>query len=607
MYIVFGYGDYGKRCVELIGAESVAYVVDNDGAKRDLSSCPPICTFGEKREEMRDGEHEVVVAVSEKYEEEILRQLSAAGISTCRRFSELRQKLVKERIERRTDFPAIYRKAVQWVHEHTAQGAGIINNTALQLPYPEVTGYYIPSLLRWGYRDLAIGYAKWLCAIQKEDGSWYDTEDRAPYVFDTAQILKGLLAVKNLFPQADGHIRRGCDWILGNMLPSGRLTTPTKDAWGSPGTCSEIIHIYCLSPLRDAGKIFGEPRYEEAARKILSYYLENHREEIEHFSLLSHFYAYVVEGLIDMGETCIAGKLMERMASFQKADGSVPAYHDVHWVCSTGLFQLAVAWFRLGDMERGNRAFSYACKLQNPSGGWYGSCPHPDHPKEENHYFPAAEISWAVKYFLDALYYRNLALFDEESESFLMDIDPQDGRYRVVHDYCGKCPAGAHELKILDVGCGKGRYLRHLAEEFPQNRYCAVDMSSKVMGYINMKSVEKRQGSLTCIPYEDNFFDIAYTCEALEHAVDIESAVRELARVVRHGGKILIIDKVRDKLGVMEIEEWEQWFDADGLKDTLRAHCSEVVVLKDISYEGNSVPGLFAAWVGIVDKNIGFL
>lgn len=41
----------------------------------------------------------------------------------------------------------------------------------------------------------------------------------------------------------------------------------------------------------------------------------------------------------------------------------------MNWVCSTGLFQLALVWFRLGELERGNKAFSHACKLQNASGG----------------------------------------------------------------------------------------------------------------------------------------------------------------------------------------------------------------------------------------------
>ena len=107
-----------------------------------------------------------------------------------------------------------------------------------------------------------------------------------------------------------------------------------------------------------------------------------------------------MEGLIDMGRADIAKQAMKNLEIYQKEDGSVPGYHNVNWVCSTGLLQLALVWFRLGNLERGNRAFEYACKLQNESGGWFGSYPHGDFPKEEPGYITNAEISWAVKYFV---------------------------------------------------------------------------------------------------------------------------------------------------------------------------------------------------------------
>ena len=602
-FVFFGAGDFGKRCIDLVGEAQVAYVVDNDKGKRNPALYPPVFSFAEKKKEMQGSEHEIVVAVSEKYAEEILQQFREEGITNYCTFREFQRRLLEKRIAQRTDYIGIYRKAVGWIQGHTVQDTGIINNTSLRRPYPEVTGYYIPSLLRWGYREMAISYAKWLCSIQKEDGSWYDTEDTAPYVFDTAQILKGLIATRELLPEVDGHIRRGCEWILGNMRPNGRLTTPTQDAWGDARTCSELIHVYCLSPLMDAGRIFGETRYEEAAQKILSYYVENHREEMENFSLLSHFYAYVMEGLIDMGREDIARKGMENLAAYQKEDGSVPGYCDVNWICSTGLFQLALVWFRLGNAEHGNKAFSYACKLQNESGGWYGSYLHPDFPNEQNDYFPVTEISWANKYFLDALYWKNRIQFDNKADSFLSTIGKQDGRYVIVKEEISALTDSdgkGGDKCIIDIGCGRGRYLKNLIEDLPYNRYYAVDISLKVMIDIDTANIEKWQGSLTDIPLPDNAVNIAYTCEALEHAVDTKSAVREMARVVAPGGKIVIIDKPKDLLGCMEIEEWEQWFDVDELKSIMSEFCSSVTIERNVSYEDNAVPGLFVAWIGTV-------
>lgn len=306
--------------------------------------------------------------------------------------------------------PFYFNRTINWIHNNTIDGKGITVTSKKQVIYPEVTGYYIPSLLQWGEKELACAYAKHLCSIQKADGSWYDFDDKDPYVFDSAQILKGLVAIRQIMPEVDEHIIRGCDWILSNMQPDGRLTTPSKGAWGnSEDFCSELIHIYCLSPIREAGEIFNKPEYLEAVDRILAYYKREKLDRIENFSLLSHFYAYVMEGLYDLGEIDLCRESMLRLEAYRNKKGGIPGLKDVPWVCSTGLFQLAIVWYKLGDLERGNSLFDYALSLQNPSGGWYGSYPAPSifapfyRGRKKPYYFPDAEISWACKYFLDAL------------------------------------------------------------------------------------------------------------------------------------------------------------------------------------------------------------
>lgn len=614
-YALFGAGAYAGKALALLGKEEIEMILDNDSAKwgRDIEGIP-VCSLEEKRGLLSDCQ--VIVAVSQKYQQQIVEQLGRAGIQNIRTIQEVQTEITKRKLQTRLDYIKIYNKAVAWIQNNTIGGQAIICNTDKRKGYPEVTGYYIPTLLRWGYRELAVSYAKWLCGIQKADGSWYDTDDKAPYVFDSAQILKGLIAIRTIYPQADTHIIKGCDWIISNMLESGRLVTPSTDAWGSKGMCSELIHMYCLSPLVQAAEALDRPQYKEAAYKILEYYKKNHYDEIMNFGLLSHFYAYVMEALLDMGEKDMAAEAMAKIEKIQKDNGAVPAYHDVNWVCSTGLFQLALVWFRLGNIECGNRAFTYACKLQNESGGWYGSYLSENDQSEDNTYFPTSEISWAVKYFLDALYYKNLAEFDLWSDSFLDEIDQDDGRYQIIREAivsAGRPDDAA--LRVLDVGCGKGRYLKKLIQDETGHEYYAVDLSTKVMESITLGQgqINKKQGSLTKIDYPDNYFDAAYTCEALEHAIDIHNAIKELARVTREGGKIVVIDKNIEELGRMEIGEWEVWFDADELKDIMQAYCSSVTVIDKIVYENKKDDKLFLAWIGTVttdtdggddDKNI---
>ena len=343
----------------------------------------------------------------------------------------------------------VYNKAMNWIKTNTIDNNGITVTSKQKVIYPEVTGYYIPTLIEWGERELAISYARYLCSIQKEDGSWYDSGDNAPYVFDSAQILKGLISIYEILPEVETNILKGCDWLISNINEEGRLVTPSKDAWGDDENfCSELIHLYCLTPLVDAARIFGKLKYKEAAGKILSYYKVNYMDKILNFRLLSHFYAYVMEGLYDLGEVDLVRQAMGKIEHLQNRKGGIPGLYDVKWVCSTGMFQLALVWYKLGELEKGNKIFDYACSLQNETGGWYGSYPCSkinavfSRGRKKAYYFPTEEISWANKYFLDALSYKMRLEFEQQAPHFIESIPKDDGRYQLIKNELNKSIRG---------------------------------------------------------------------------------------------------------------------------------------------------------------------
>lgn len=68
-------------------------------------------------------------------------------------------------------------------------------------------------------------------------------------------------------------------------------------------------------------------------------------------------------------------------------------------------------------------------------------------------------------------------------------------------------------MKIIDVGCGKGRFLTNLLEDVKDSQLYAVDISDKVMGTLSDRIV-KENGVLTQIPYADNTFNITYAVES---------------------------------------------------------------------------------------------
>lgn len=260
--VVFGAGSYGKGILEFAGKEKILLYVDNDPQKRGKEiSGIPILWFEESKDEIRN--RRIVIAVSEEKRSDIERQLKENGFSDVVYITEYKRELIAERISTRADYIKVYQKSISWIKKNTIDGEGIICHSKLRISYPEVTGYYIPTLLNWGYRDLAIQYAKWLCSIQKEDGSWFDTEDKWPYIFDSGQILKGLLAIRHILPSVDDSIIRGVDWILSNMEENGRLPSPRENDFGDGKTFHEVIHLYCLSPIIEAGEVFGIHEYKE--------------------------------------------------------------------------------------------------------------------------------------------------------------------------------------------------------------------------------------------------------------------------------------------------------------------------------------------------------
>lgn len=183
--ILFGAGDFGKKALEYFGPEQVHCFVDNNTQLAGTTiEGIPVVSFERLREIYQD--YHIVVSVNARIAAVLTKQLESAGIQDYDLFVEMFQKVTSGSAKDNIDYVQVFQKAECWLLEHSVSDAGIINNTDTPKPYPEVTGYFIPSLLRWGYRELALTYAKWLCSIQKKDGSWYDTFDQVPYVFDTA-------------------------------------------------------------------------------------------------------------------------------------------------------------------------------------------------------------------------------------------------------------------------------------------------------------------------------------------------------------------------------------------------------------------------------------
>ncbi len=311
-------------------------------------------------------------------------------------------------------------KALRWVKKHRLRNGGIRVTHKATVASQEVSGYFIPTLYQLGEKELAMELALWEASVQRQDGS-FTAVDGVPYTFDTAQVVRGFLAVLEHLPGIEPNLRKACDFVCSQITPQGKVLTPSYDQWrcDDGSRFSEYADLYVLPPLIQAGLLLSEAKYIDAAGRSLAYFKK--KPDLVEFKAemgtLSHIFGYMMEALIDLGETGLARKGLQCAAELQAENGAIPAYPGVPWVCSTGIAQLAVAWYKLGETAAANKAVDFLMTLQNRSGGFYGSY------GTGSMYLPKQEISWAVKFFLDALILKNAVnSFDKDkpsSESYI--------------------------------------------------------------------------------------------------------------------------------------------------------------------------------------------
>ncbi|MBC7928456.1 MAG: methyltransferase domain-containing protein [Bryobacteraceae bacterium] len=186
----------------------------------------------------------------------------------------------------------------------------------------------------------------------------------------------------------------------------------------------------------------------------------------------------------------------------------------------------------------------------------------------------------------------NAAASDEDH--FPSTIDPRIFHVRLIAQFLGDM----NGQTIADIGCGKGRFARVLKDQNPGGHFIAFDLAEAMLRFVP-KDLRTCCGSMTALPFRDAACDAAYATESLEHAVKIEEAVCELCRIVKPGGRIVIIDKNAEKWGKLKTPAWERWFRREELEAMLRRHCSHVSS-EYISYWEDVPPdGLFLAWKAI--------
>lgn len=475
-------------------------------------------------------------------------------------------------------------RVLKWICTQESPTGGIRVNSAQSFSYPEVTGYLVPTLLAYGERDLAVRLVRWLLCIQRANGAYADPDRAEPCVFDTAQALRGLLAAKDVVPESLAAARRASDFICGEMIASGSRGFGERYS----GSIPESVHLYVLPPLQLAAAVLGRADYRKAVEHCLDYY-----SKPDACSLNSqlHFLGYELEALIDLGRADLAVPVLDHLRRQQACDGSVAGVGGARWICSSGLAQLALCWYKIGDWEPADKALAWLEKHQTAGGGFFGSY------GSKASYFPDVEVPWAAKFYLDAHRLR-LRLFVEHNINFFpSDVSREDGRAQAILKLIRSGD------RVIELGCGKGRFLKIVRQAYPDSRCTGVDISPRMLAELP-SDIQRLEGSLESVSCPDESFDVVFSAEAIEHSANPEAAVTEMIRLTRSGGWVVVIDKQRSHWGRLVTVPWEWWPEPDYIAELLSRGCDEVTY-EAVTYDGHPADGLMVVWRGRKRSRLG--
>lgn len=112
------------------------------------------------------------------------------------------------------------------------------------------------------------------------------------------------------------------------------------------------------------------------------------------------------------------------------------------------------------------------------------------------------------------------------------------GRRRIIRSLAEKICAKLNNPKILDVGCGTGANLKMLADYGAAE---GVDISPQAVEFCRERGLDSvKLGAAEQLPYEDDSFHLVTALDVIEHLDDDVAGLREIRRVLRPDGHVLL-------------------------------------------------------------------
>ena len=115
----------------------------------------------------------------------------------------------------------------------------------------------------------------------------------------------------------------------------------------------------------------------------------------------------------------------------------------------------------------------------------------------------------------------------------------------------------SHDSFLLDVGTGTGDLAREALAKFPLAKVIAADFTLEMMrvgqnrGMLNFSSANALH-----LPFNDSAFDAVVSGFLMRNVIDLQGALHEQHRILKKGGRVVILDTTRPKKNILSSLIW---------------------------------------------------
>ena len=241
-------------------------------------------------------------------------------------------------------------------------------------PYPETTGYLIPTFVKYGQRcqrpefvSLALEMATWIISLQHEDGSLpagFGGKPHKPSVFNTGQMIFGLLKAYTISAEESflSAASRAAQWLASVQEDDGSWTRYGYHTGFSPSYYSRVAW-----PMLMVWQLTGEDNLRLKAKKSLVFISSRQHDRLKSIrdcgfkpgsAAFTHTIAYTIRGLLESSQLIEGGKkyweigeqaamlIFRRFELKNQLAGrfSDDMKGDYRFTCLTGNCQMALCW-----------------------------------------------------------------------------------------------------------------------------------------------------------------------------------------------------------------------------------------------------------------------